>query len=119
MWSLPDIERLNAEAASATARNTILKAIHQHLDSLGNPIHCDYCANEVAASIGSLDETSGMDICTCLQTRDYENFSRHRDGNSAPERTGAAQGPTQKLPGRNTAAEPAQADNGSDHLPVP
>src|SRR5205814_5121148 len=31
MWSLPDIRRLNAEAASATARKTILKAVHQHL----------------------------------------------------------------------------------------
>src|SRR5438105_3862369 len=49
MWSLPDIQRLNAEAASATARKTILKAVHQHLDSLGNPIHCDYCGNEAEA----------------------------------------------------------------------
>src|SRR5437762_967324 len=46
MWSLPDVRRLNAEAASDTAPKTILKAVHQHLDSLGNPIHCDYCGNE-------------------------------------------------------------------------
>ncbi len=46
MWSLPDLVAMNAEAASATARRAILKAVRKHLDSQGNPIHCDYCENE-------------------------------------------------------------------------
>ena len=46
MWSLPDIVRINAEAASAAARQTILKAVHKHLDSQGNPIQCDFCSSE-------------------------------------------------------------------------
>lgn len=46
MWSLPDIVRMNAEAASASAREALLRAVRQHLDSEGNPIHCDFCENE-------------------------------------------------------------------------
>ena len=46
MWSLPDIVTMNAEAASASARKAILRAARKHLDSQGNPIHCDYCGSE-------------------------------------------------------------------------
>ena len=46
MWSLPDIVRMNAEAASASAREALLGAVRKHLDSQGNPIHCDYCGNQ-------------------------------------------------------------------------
>ena len=46
MFSLPDIVRMNAEAASATARKAILRAVHKHLDSQGNPIYCDDSGNE-------------------------------------------------------------------------
>lgn len=44
MWSLPDIVRMNAEAASA--RESLLGAVEKHLDSQGNPIQCDYCDSD-------------------------------------------------------------------------
>src|SRR5262249_18851227 len=68
MWSLPDIRRLNTEAASATERKTILKAVHQQLDALGNPIHCDYCGSEAedvspCFDIFSDDAKGGVALC--------------------------------------------------------